>query len=149
LSCAPNTSVRRHVERMLEQFDSDCTQNDSPLAPPIDYAESQEEGRFTGTDRFRVRGRLGAGAFGTVYEAFDQETKTTVALKLLEKCLPDSLFRFKREFRTLVNTRHENLVHLYELISDGERWFFTMEMIDGVDFIEYIRSQNNACDYSR
>jgi len=118
-------------------------------ARPTNSGGTLEEDGFMGTERFMVRRRLGSGAFGTVYEAYDRERKATIALKLLERCKPDSLFRFKREFRSLISTRHENLVHLYELISEGGRWFFTMEFIDGVDFIEYVRGQKKCCDFAR
>ena len=38
---------------------------------------------FRGTSRFEITRRLGAGAFGVVYEAFDRERNCVVALKTL------------------------------------------------------------------
>jgi serine/threonine protein kinase/tetratricopeptide (TPR) repeat protein len=149
-SCASSKGVRNHVQKMLAEFESDEPRPDALLICQVNGGRSSEEYReFAGTDRFIVRRRLGSGAFGSVYEAYDRDRKTTVALKLLERCKPDSLFRFKREFRSLISTRHENLIHLYELISEGGRWFFTMEFIDGVDFVEYVRAQKASCDIVR
>src|SRR5262249_41815528 len=34
---------------------------------------------------------------------------------------------------------HENLVALHELHADGGRWFFTMELVDGVPFLDRVR----------
>ncbi len=98
-------------------------------------------GEFAGTPRFRVEARLGSGAFGVVYRVFDSERRQSIALKILNNDEADSLYRFKREFRALANVRHPNLVSFHELISDGERWFLTMELVDGVDFLEYVRAQ--------
>lgn len=89
--------------------------------------------------RFQVRQRLGAGGFGTVYEAFDRERSATVALKVLRRSDGPSVSRFKREFRSLAETSHPNLVQLYELHAEGDAWFFTMELISG----EHENSQNS------
>ena len=94
---------------------------------------------FAGAQRFELRRRLGAGAFGVVYEAFDRERRSRVALKTLRRAGEEARYRLKQEFRSLADLVHPNLVTLYELLSDGEQWFFTMELIDGMSFLEYVR----------
>jgi serine/threonine protein kinase/tetratricopeptide (TPR) repeat protein len=91
---------------------------------------------FVGTERFLVQRRVGAGAFGVVYEAFDRHERATVALKVLRFGEADSLYRFKKGFRSLADLRHPNLIELYELHNHSGYWFFSMEMIAGQDFHE-------------
>src|SRR6266542_1567547 len=94
---------------------------------------------FHDTDRFTVRRRLGSGGFGTVYEVYDNERSSVVALKALRRADPHTIYRFKHEFRNLADIVHPNLATLYELISEDEQWFLTMELVRGVDFLEYVR----------
>jgi serine/threonine protein kinase len=99
---------------------------------------------FPGTERFSIRRRLGAGAFGVVYEAFDRESESVVALKTLRPGNVDSLYRLKREFRALADIAHPNLAALYELLTDEEHWFFTMELVEGVNFLQHVRARTES-----
>ena len=88
--------------------------------------------------RFDVLEHLGSGGFGEVYRVFDRATGSVVALKVLRDSQSWALYYFKREFRELADIRHPNLVALHELIVHDQRWMFTMELVDGVAFHQYI-----------
>src|SRR5271166_2795600 len=95
---------------------------------------------FRGTKRFVVEGQLGEGGMGVVHRARDTERAEVVALKTMTRLDPGALLRFKREFRALADISHPNVVQLYELFSEGGFWFFTMELVDGSDFLTWIHS---------
>ena len=82
---------------------------------------------------------------GIVYEARHTKTNNRVALKTLltggdgQQINADKLYRFRKEFRRLSEINHPNLVGMQSLEVDGDRWFFTMDLIDGEDFLSYVR----------
>ena len=104
---------------------------------------------FAGTERFAILSRLGQGGLGVVYEAFDRERKSRVALKTLRRVAADTVARLKHEFRSLQDLRHPNLVTLYELFEERGDWFFTMELVSGSDFMQHVGRAGDAIDARR
>jgi hypothetical protein len=107
------------------------------VQPPLISFRAGTE--FRGTERFTVRRQLGAGGMGVVYEVHDQVRNEVVALKTLLRAGATDIYRLKREFRSLADVAHPNLVSLYELVVDGADCFFTMELVPGVNLVEYVR----------
>ncbi len=102
-----------------------------PVTDPVDWK---------GTARYEVVRCIGRGGMGNVYEARDRERRQQVAVKTLLQFDPAALYLFKQEFRTLAGVHHPNLVRLHELVAiEGERVFFSMELVLGTDFLTYVQ----------
>ena len=93
------------------------------------------------SDRFVLKRRIAKGGMGIVYEAYDCERSAVVALKTLPHLDTKSIQRLKREFRAVADLVHPNLVLPHELVATDGQCFFTMELIDGVDFLTYVRAE--------
>jgi hypothetical protein len=105
------------------------------------HAVPTEELRETTPERlgrYDVVRLIGRGAMGAVYEASDGESRTHIAIKAIRGMSPEALYRFKQEFRALSRLQHRNVVSLYELALDGDRMFFTMELVRGPTFIAHV-----------
>jgi serine/threonine protein kinase/tetratricopeptide (TPR) repeat protein len=88
--------------------------------------------------RYETLRTLGQGGTGTVYLARDRETGATIALKKLLRMDPKSVLRVKREFRSLADMHHRNLVELYDLGVGSDGWFLTMEYVEGADLLKHL-----------
>ncbi|MCA9540339.1 MAG: protein kinase, partial [Myxococcales bacterium] len=94
--------------------------------------------------RYEVKGALGGGGMGDVYRVFDPATRRMLALKVLKFTYPRALHYFKREFRAVAALSHPNLVQLYDLHQEDGQYFYTMEMIDGVDLYIHVNGHNRV-----
>jgi serine/threonine protein kinase len=97
---------------------------------------------FGSIGRFEKVRILGSGAMGVVYEVRDPDRGEALALKTLVALGSDALLGFKQEFRALQDLHHPNLVRLGELFEEKGVWFFTMELVEGEDFIRHVRPKS-------
>ncbi len=103
---------------------------DTGLEPEV----SGEAGPAVG-DRFghyHVLKRLGAGAMGTVVEAYDETLDRRVAIKLLhERQSGRQEKRLLREAQALARLSHPNVVQVYEVGEAAGHLFIAMELVEG------------------
>lgn len=94
-----------------------------------------------GEGRYQLVEELGRGAMGLVFRAIDHDLQSEVAIKTVRTPDVKVLYRLKQEFRALADLSHRNLVSLYELGREEDRWYFTMELLNGVNFVQHVHGR--------
>jgi Protein kinase domain len=82
--------------------------------------------------RYRILGRLGAGAMGIVLRAEDIFLGRPVAIKIVEPSLDPAVgLRFMKEAQALAQLRHENIVQVYAFGPFQAASYLAMELVGG------------------
>lgn len=156
--CPPRVSVTKHRDMADDEMEG------APTAPfgsfdtflrraahvSVNVARERvlPAGATLAEGRLSIARKLGEGGMGVVYKALDTQRRRWVALKTMSRAGPAEVYRLKSEFRALADVKHDNLVTLHELFSEGELWFFTMDLIEGVPFDAWVRP-DSALDETR
>jgi serine/threonine protein kinase len=93
--------------------------------------------------RFQLRGELGRGGMGVVYDAFDPRLGRRVALKALGPRLVISdraRTRFEREIRAVATLNHPRIVPVYEVGEENGIPWYTMELVEGRTLAQVIHA---------
>ena len=117
------------------------TQDENKDAAPDLDLEEIEDGETFQLGRYRLEKRLG-GAMGLVFKGTDEQTHTTVALKVLPRHLAhDSAFveRFKREVKATCVMAHPNIIHIYDTGIEQGVFYLATEFIDGETLSQRLR----------
>ena len=91
--------------------------------------------------RYRVLRHLGNGGMGAVYQAVDLRLGHTVALKQTLTADVELWKHFEQEARLLAQLNHPVLPRVTDYFTEGNRAFFVMQFVDGLDLAEIIAQQ--------
>ncbi|MCH9679907.1 MAG: serine/threonine protein kinase [Deltaproteobacteria bacterium] len=102
--------------------------------------------------RYVIKGRLGAGAMGVVYDAVDPQLGRAVAIKLLHPSSSGrtrAAERFAREVRAMARLEHPHVVSLFDFgVRDGEA-FLVMERVQGQTLSRWLATQPSRTERLR
>jgi serine/threonine protein kinase len=122
--------------------------SDELMAEWIERSEHEKVAEFTVPSsaprrqigKFELVSRLGSGAAGTVFRAWDPALRRTVALKRMHRAGDsDARKRFTNEMRSLTRVKHNHLVQVYDNGEDGGDVYFTMELVEGADLARVLK----------
>src|SRR5437773_1337856 len=99
------------------------------MLPDPDLVDGQQVGEY------KVDGKLGQGAFGTVFRAVHPLIGKVVAFKVLARRFsvdPEMVSRFIAEARSVNQIRHRHIIDIFSFgqLEDG-RHYYVMEYLDG------------------
>ena len=84
---------------------------------------------FPTQPKFKVKEKLGQGAFGAAYKAFNEEDKNYYVIKriLLKSAKENEINEIKKEAKILSELKSENIVKYYDSFSDNDSFHIIME----------------------
>lgn len=93
--------------------------------------------------KYKVVGRLGAGAVATVFEAMHPGLQRPVALKMLSHALvyhPKFAQQFQQEAQLVAQLNHDHIVRVFDTEAAYGTHFIVMEKLTGLTLDELIRT---------
>jgi tetratricopeptide (TPR) repeat protein len=117
---------------------------DRAAGHPPDHNQPVRFGRYV------VASRLGAGAMGVVYAAYDPELDRRVAIKALHLAVSDrsdndDQARLVREAKALARLTHPNVVAVHDVgVSEDGRVWLAMELVRGQTLDTWLRARKRS-----
>ena len=152
--CGSDRAIREEVMSLLEYIpdaDGHGPFAAPPALPPLDDDEADRGFRRPDIPGFRIRGELGHGGMGMVYEAFQDSLGRVVALKVLPANLalsPKAVERFRREARAAASLHNPHIVPVYDFGEHDGLYYYTMERIEGESLARGIRDRRRILSAS-
>jgi hypothetical protein len=95
--------------------------------------------------KYRITGVIGEGVSGVVYKAFDPALKRVVAVKSLQRGLPQDAHaarafaaRLREQAQTVARLAHPGIAAIHEIDESGGRAFVAMEHVAGLNLAQWL-----------
>ena len=141
----PNPKILPNIKRFLSYTSINPYKNQF-LNNNENYPKKYEKKTPQKLGEYTLCNKLGQGTFGKVVLGIHDLTGEKVAIKILdkEKILKNSdKKRLEREIKILKIMRHNNIVHLYNIIEKPTSIYLIMEYIPGKELFDYIVSKTH------
>ncbi|MBI3271544.1 MAG: protein kinase [Planctomycetes bacterium] len=92
----------------------------------------------------KIKKELGAGGMGAVFLGHHEALDKDVAVKLLSPAMANDkqyTERFMREARTAAKVEHPNIVQVFNVGKEGDKYFLIMQFIDGQSLEDMVRQR--------
>lgn len=136
-----NEEPNNNKERKTDENQGSRPKDYLPTLPrhePVDNA-----GMILAAYGYVLGDSVGKGSYAVVKVAFSKKLKRQVAIKIItkKKAPQDYLTKFlPREISVMKQLNHPNIIGLYEAIETSSRIFLVMDMADGGDLLDYIKT---------
>jgi serine/threonine protein kinase len=100
---------------------------------------------FEQLGKYKVGERLGRGAMGEVFKAFDPVLKRDVAIKVISASLSsdnDLRLRFEREAQAAARMNHPNIITVFDYGEEQGQIYMAMELLEGADLRNMIGQED-------
>jgi tetratricopeptide (TPR) repeat protein len=169
-ACGTDESLRREVESLLayrskaetfieapamELLARELAQDEVPQKPTKDAVDTERDSGPNAArwlpaniDRYRILRVLGEGGMGIVYEAEQEQTRRTVAVKVIKPgwASPELLRRFEQESQALARLQHPAIAQIHEAgtadAGFGPQPYFAMELIRGRSLRNFVEEHH-------
>ncbi len=134
-ACGEDHSLRKRVEALITfheeaktLVEAPATQSPSPIPPEQTNLVGQSLGSY------EVLSKLGAGAMGEVYHAWDPKLDRPVAIKVLASGIATDaagLARFRAEARAISSLNHPHVLVIHDIGEMDGRPYIVTELVEG------------------
>lgn len=95
---------------------------------------------------YEQEGRLGSGAFGTVFRARELETDKVVALKKLPKKSPDHAYKEEaiQEFMRCAEVAHPHVLRVFTFFCAPDAVYLATEIAAGGELLDYLATHRSV-----
>ena len=140
-SCADDPDLRAEVASLLasdEEGGSFIEEAIGTAASTLDEPSDPVEIRGR-AGKYEIRGRIGRGGFGIVYEGWDPDLQRRVAIKTCSSADAGLRRRFFREAQIAASLAHPNITTVHDLGIEEGVPFLVQEFLTGRDLDRVIR----------